>query len=181
MGYRFLLILIPLLSLLAVFILESTLSIRQFGIKYISTGIFAALFIVGVHVNTFMGINYSYFTGNIEAIDILNFFRQDDHKIVAVAHQYISQSFEAAFKNKLFFLTKNSDDVSKLGLALNEQGYNKFVYVCASYDPCFSSPTIPSQLNISAKDKLLRVQLTQVKKNKKYIIQEAEIVQAKGN
>ncbi|ABA20400.1 conserved hypothetical protein [Trichormus variabilis ATCC 29413] len=180
-GPRFLLILIPLLSLLAAFLLESTLSIRQFGIKYISTGIFTALFMIGVYANTFMGINYSYFTGNTEAIDIRNFLRQDDHKIVAVAHQYISQSFEAAFKNKLFFLTKNLDDTSKLGLALNEQGYDNFVYVCASYDPCFSSPTIPSQINISATDKLLRVQLKEVKKNKKYIIQEAEIVQVKDN
>nr|WP_242040463.1 hypothetical protein [Anabaena subtropica] len=180
-GPRFLLILIPLLSLLTVFLLESTLYIRKFGIKYISSAIFVALFVVGFHANTFMGINHSYFTGNTEAIDILNFFRQDTHQIVAVAHQYISQSFESAFDDKIFFLTKKPDDVSKLGLALHEQGYENFVYVCASYDPCFSSPTIPSKLDISAKDQLLRVQLTEIKKNKKYSIQAAKIIATSTN
>lgn len=177
-GPRFLLILIPLLSLLTVFLLESSFSIRKFGIKYISSAVFVAFFVLGVHTNTVMGLNHSYYTGNAEAVDILNFLRKDNHKIVAVAHQYISQSFESAFKEKIFFLTKTSDAVSKLSLALHEQGYDNFVYVCASYDPCYSSPTIPNKLNISAKDKPLLVQLTEIKKNKKYIVQEAKILQA---
>jgi hypothetical protein len=178
-GPRFLLILIPLLSLLTVFLLESTLSIKKFGIKYISIAVFAGLFVVGVHTNTVMGLNHSYYTGNAEVVDVLNFFRKDDNKIVAVAHQYISQTFESAFKDKIFFLTKTPEAVGKLGLVLHEQGYQKFVYVCASYDPCYSSPTIPPVLDIAANDKPLRVQFTQIKKNKKYIVQEAEIVQAK--
>jgi len=172
------LILIPLLSLLTVFLLESSFSIKKFGIKYISSAIFVAFFVLGVHTNTFMGLNHSYYTGNAEAVDILNFFRKDNHKIVAVAHQYISQSFESAFQDKIFFLTKTPDAVSKLGLALHEQGYQNFVYVCAAYDPCYSSPTIPTQLNIAAKDKSLLVQLTEIKKNKKYIVQEAKILTA---
>ncbi|MBD2502608.1 LA_3751/LA_3752 family putative glycosyltransferase [Anabaena azotica] len=180
-GPRFLLILIPLLSLLTVFLLESSFYIRKFGIKYISSAVFVALFVLGVHTNTVMGLNHSYYTGNAEAVDILNFFRKDNHKIVAVAHQYISQSFESAFKEKIFFLTKTSDAVSKLSLALHEQGYNNFVYVCAFYDPCYSSPTIPTKLNIAAKNKPLLVQFTEIKKNKKYILQEAKILQAEVN
>lgn len=177
-GPRFLLILIPLLSLLTVFILESTFSIKKFGIKYISNAVFVALFVISFHTNTIMGLNHSYYTGNSEAVDILNFFHKDNHKIVAVAHQYISQSFESAFKDKIFFLTKTPDAVSKLSVALHEQGYQNFVYVCAAYDPCYSSPTIPTTLNIAAQGKPWLVQLTEIKKNKKYIVQEAEIFQA---
>lgn len=177
-GPRFLLILIPLLSLLTVFLLESIFSIKN-GIKYISSAVFVALFVIGVYTNTVMGLNHSYYTGNAEVVDILNLFRTNNHKIVAVAHQYISQTFESTFKDKIFFLTKTPDAMSELSLALHEQGYQNFVYVCASYDPCYSSPTIPTRLNILAKDKPLLVQFTEIKKNKKYIVQEAEIVQLK--
>ncbi|BAY41120.1 hypothetical protein NIES2111_55110 [Nostoc sp. NIES-2111] len=177
-GPRFLLILIPLLSLLTVFLLESTLSIKKFGIKYISSAVFVAFFVLGVHTNTVMGLNHSYYTGNAEVVDVLNYFRKDDQKIVAVAHQYVSQTFESAFKDKIFFLTKTPEAVSKLGLALHEQGYKNFVYVCPSYDPCFSSPSIPTVLDVTNTNQPLRIQFTQIKKNKKYIVQEADIVQA---
>lgn len=86
-----------------------------------------------------------------------------------------SQSFEADFTEQIFFLTKTPDTVSKLGLALHQQGYQDFVYVCAAYHPYYSSPTIPTRLNIAAKDKPLLVQFTEIKKNKKYIVQEAKI------
>ncbi|BCL35969.1 LA_3751/LA_3752 family putative glycosyltransferase [Nostoc sp. MS1] len=177
-GPRFLLILIPLLSLLTVFLLESTLSIKKFGIKYISSAVFVAFFVLGVHTNTVMGLNHSYYTGNTEVVDVLNYFRNNNQKVVAVAHQYVNQTFEPAFKDKIFLLTKTPEAVSKLGLALHEQGYQNFVYICPAYDPCYSSPTIPTVLNIAAKDKPLQIQFKQIKKNKKYIVQEANIVQA---
>lgn len=174
-GARFLLILIPLVSLLAVFIFDSTLSIRKFGIRYISSSVFVGLFLIAVNLNTFVGINYCYSNGMREAIEVLNFLRKDNNKIVAVAHQFISQSFESAFKDKIFFLTKKPDDVGKLSLALHEQGYQKFVYVCASYDPCFSLPTLTDKLEIPNQEEILRVQFTEIQRNKKYFIQEGEI------
>lgn len=56
---------------------------------------------------------------------LLIFCVKYSNKIVAVANQYVGQSFEATFKNKIFFLTKKPEYVSKLALVLNEQGYKK--------------------------------------------------------
>ncbi|QSJ21141.1 hypothetical protein JYQ62_36940 [Nostoc sp. UHCC 0702] len=176
-GARFLLILIPLVSLLAVFIFDSTLSIRKFGIRYISSTVFVGLFLIAVNINTFVGINYCYLDASREALDVLNFLRKDNHKIVAVANQYISQSFESAFKDKIFFLTKKPDNVGKLSLALHEQGSQKFIYVCASYASCFSSPTLPDKLEIPHQQEILHVQFTEIHRNKKYFIKEGEITQ----
>ncbi|MBD2296188.1 hypothetical protein H6G06_22585 [Anabaena sphaerica FACHB-251] len=176
-GSRFLLILIPLFNVIAISGLEKTWKIKQFGIRYISTGILAMLFVVGFNLNIIEGTETAYQKGKNENIEVLDFLRKDSNKIVAVANQYVGQSFEATFKQKIFFLTKQPDDVSKLGLALDEQGYKKFLYICPFYDKCFSSPNIPNKLEVAAKPKNLIIQLKKIKENKRYRIEEATIIQ----
>ncbi len=174
-GSRFLLIINPLVNIIAMSGLEKTWKIKQFGIRYISTGILAILFILGFNLNIIEGTETSYQKGKKENIEVLDFLRKDSNKIVAVANQYVGQSFEATFKQKIFFLTKKPEDVSKLALALNEQGYKKFLYVCPFYDECFSSPTIPDQLKLVRKQKELTIQLKKIKENTRYRIEEATI------
>ncbi|MFM2063435.1 MAG: hypothetical protein RLZZ507_3105 [Cyanobacteriota bacterium] len=175
-GPRFLLILIPLFNVIAISALEKTWKIKQFGIRYISTAILAMLFILGFNLNMITGTETAYQKGKQETMEILDFLRQDTNKIVAVANQYVGQSFEVTFKQKNFFLTKQPDDISKLGLALDKQGYKKFLYICPFYDKCFSSPTIPNKLEVAAKPKNLIIQLKKIKANKRYRIEEASII-----
>lgn len=179
-GPRFLLILIPLLNIIAISGLSITLKIKKFGLRYISGGIFVTLFIVGLNLNTFTGTINSYQKDKIVNLDVLAFLRQDSNKVVAVANQYVGQSFEAMFNQKIFFLTKKPDDVSKLGLALHEQGYQKFIYICPAYDKCFSNSRIPETLPLLASPKNLMIQLKNIKENKKYRIQEASIIENKN-
>jgi hypothetical protein len=174
-GSRFLLIIIPLVNVIAISGLEKTWRIQQFGIRYISTGILAVLFILGFNLNIIEGTETSYQKDKKENIELLDFLRKDSNKIVAVANQYVGQSFEATFKQKIFFLTKKPEDISKLALALNEQGYKTFLYVCPFYDKCFSSPTIPEQVKLVRKEKRLTIQLRKIKENKRYRIEEATI------
>ncbi|WP_413171434.1 LA_3751/LA_3752 family putative glycosyltransferase [Anabaena azotica] len=175
-GSRFLLILIPLLNVIAISGFEKTWQIKQFGIRYISTGILAMLFILGFNLNIIEGTETSYQKGKKENIEVLNFLRKDSNKIVAVANQYVGQTFEDTFKQKIFFLTKQPEDVSKLALALNEQGYKQFLYICPVYDKCFSSPTIPDQLKLATQQRELIVKLKKIKENKRYRIEEATIL-----
>jgi hypothetical protein len=97
------------------------------------------------------------------------------NKIVAVANQYVGQSFEATFKQKIYFLTKKPEYVSKLALVLNEQGYKKNLYVCPFYDECSSSPKIPAQLKLVRKQKELTIQLKNIKENERYRIEQSTI------
>ncbi len=179
-GPRFLLLLVPLLNLLAILALNFTLSIKKFGFKYISSAIFAALFVIGFHINIYLGTTYSYLENNAEAFDVLDFLRKDSNQVVAVAHQYVSQTFESVFNEKIFFLTKESDDVSQLIQAINQQGYEKFIYICPVYDSCFSKPKIPDVLEINTAQEPLRMQLKTIKKGERFIIQEAAIAKAEG-
>ncbi|AFZ58232.1 hypothetical protein H6G54_19650 [Anabaena cylindrica FACHB-243] len=176
-GSRFLLILIPLLNFIAISCLDRTWKIKKFGIRYISSGIFVTLFILGFHLNTIQGTINCYQKGKMENLAVLNFLRKDSNKIVAVANQYVGQSFETTFKQKTFFLTKQPDDVSKLGLALHEQSYEKFIYICPVYDKCFSSPQIPDKLELSANNKNLTIQLKKIIQNNRYRIEEAAIIE----
>lgn len=178
-GPRFLLILIPLLNILAILTLQFTLSIKKLGLRYFSSALFAALFVVGFHLNTYSGTLTCYSNKSTETLDVLNFLRKDSNKIVSVAHQYVSQTFESAFQQKIFFLTKTSDDISQLSLALHQQGLQKFIYICPFYDSCFASPKIPDTLDISGSQKPLSIRFTPIEKNKRYIIREAEIIEKK--
>ncbi|MBK1986283.1 hypothetical protein A0J48_001730 [Sphaerospermopsis aphanizomenoides BCCUSP55] len=176
-GPRFLLILIPLVNIIAISGLDKTWEIKQFGIRYISMAILAVLFVWGFNLNIIAGTKTAYQKDKQENVEVLDFLRKDSNKIVAVANQYVGQSFEATFNQKIFFLTKKPNDVSKLGLALHEQGYTKFLYICPVYDKCFASPQIPNKLRIFASPKKLTIQLKNIKENKRYRIEEATIVQ----
>ncbi|MEA5549638.1 hypothetical protein VB713_01355 [Anabaena cylindrica UHCC 0172] len=176
-GPRFLLILIPLLNFIAISCLDRTWKIKKFGMNYISSSIFITLFIIGFHLNTIQGTINCYQQGKVENLAVLDFLRKDSNKIVAVDNQYVGQSFEATFKQKTFFLTKKPDDVSKLGLALHEQNYEKFIYICPVYDKCFSSPRIPDKLELSANQKNLTIQFKKIIQNKRYRIEEATIIE----
>ncbi|WP_016951105.1 hypothetical protein [Anabaena sp. PCC 7108] len=178
-GPRFLLILIPLFNFIAISGLDKIWKIKQFGFRYISMGILAILFVLGFNLNIIAGTEAVYQKSKQENLDVLDFLRQDSNKVVAVANQYVSQSFEAMFNQKIFFLTKEPDNVSKLGLALHEQGYQKFLYICPAYDKCFSSPKIPDKFTLFASEKNLSMQLRNIKQNKKYRIEEATIIENK--
>ncbi|TAF11369.1 MAG: hypothetical protein EAZ77_00890 [Nostocales cyanobacterium] len=179
-GPRFLLIIIPLVNVIAVAGLDKTWQIKQFGIRYISTGIFTILFILAFNLNIISGIETVYQKGKNETAEVLDFLRQDSNQFVAVANQYVGQSFEATFTEKIFFLTKNPDDVTKLGLALHEQGYKNFLYICPFYDKCFAAPSIPNKLDITAPKNNLTIQFKQIKNNKRYRIEAATILKKPG-
>lgn len=174
-GARFLLILVPMLVLLTVLALKMSLSMKKFGVKYISSAAFTALFIIGLHINIYLGINYCYAGKNSETLNLLRFLRADSNQVVAVAHQYVSQTFESVFNQKIFFLTKSQEDINQLSVALKSQNLQKFIYICPSYDACFSSPQIPDVLEIATHQPPLRVNFKEIKKTSKYIVREGVI------
>lgn len=172
---RFLLFLIPLINIIAIANLENLWKIKLFGFKYLSISILTMLLIWGFNLNIITGTETVYQKGKKDNIEVLNFLNQDSHKFVAVANQFVGQSFPSTFNQKIFFLTKQTEDVSKLSLALHQQGYNKFLYVCPVYDQCFSSPKIPNQIEVEAKSQKLTIQLQKIKENKRYRIEEVTI------
>ncbi|MCF4969000.1 hypothetical protein CV014_18690 [Nostoc sp. CMAA1605] len=79
MGSQIVLILVPLITLISVLALQFTLPINKFGLKYISSAIFTALFVIGLHINIYLGINYCDPSKNTETSTLLNCLCQESN------------------------------------------------------------------------------------------------------
>lgn len=145
-GTRFLLINVPIICLFAGIALHATWKIRRFGLRYISALLFTIFFSIGFYINTYLGPLYCYPHRENSTSTTLKFLQQDKNQFVATPNQYINQTFEVLFDKKAFFLTKNNEELTKLGWELHKQGHQKLIYICPSYDPC--SKRIPDAFKI---------------------------------
>lgn len=175
-GARFVLFIIPLVTAIAISNLDKIWKIKRYGIRYICLAILASLFALGFNLNIIAGTNTVYQKDKADNQEVLDFLRQDSNKFVAVANQYVGQSFEATFNEKIFFLTKQAEEVTKLGSALHEQGIQEFLYICPVYDKCFTDAKIPNKLEFAAADnKQLTININTVKENRRFRIETAKI------
>ncbi|MGK7877266.1 MAG: hypothetical protein AB4426_29405 [Xenococcaceae cyanobacterium] len=177
-GPRFLLILMPLISLLAIMALKSTWRVHRLHFKYISIVIFASFFIHGFYTNTYLGTQALLKQG---FLTVINFVEENTNKVVAVPHQYLGQSLGASiFEKKKVFLIKEKEDFLKLGQALPKNGYEKFLYICPHYHSCFSSEVTPKTIEFILDDRLLIIEFSEVLKLEKYIFYEALVIENSG-
>jgi hypothetical protein len=158
-GPRFLLVLIPLISLIAIIELKFIRRIAKFGIRYIGLAIFCVLFLIGVYINTYQGTDF--ISDNYKKISpAIQFLRSRPETVVAMSHQYVAQVLEAGVKNKVFFLAKDTQDLKSLGAALIAQGKQKFIYICYPYRPCEIPKERPEELKFSLKYQAFTIKLS---------------------
>ena len=173
-GPRFLLILVPIVSLLAVkelaYIKMSTSRIyRHIGISIISLCLF-----FGIYKNTYLGTEYLQ-KNNREVSPAVQFLDQDTSKVIAVSHQFVAQALEASVSSdKLFFKVQNSQDLAKLGTALVEQGKKKFIYICYPYRLC-KLPEEMEAIELTVKNQSYEINLSKLGKFGKYPIYQATV------
>lgn len=162
-GPRFLLILVPVISLLAIMTLQLATRFNRFGFKYIISGTFIALSIIGIYTNTYLGtltLNENY-----SQSDVLNFLKVDRSEIVAVNHKYVSQLLASSLREKIFFRTQNEDEIVKLSKALVEQGYKEFNYICSPFNKPFSCKDVPPKLEYRVGNNQVTVEFSKVINN----------------
>ncbi|TAE56827.1 MAG: hypothetical protein EAZ87_17510 [Nostocales cyanobacterium] len=178
-GPRFLLFLIPLITIIAISNLDKIWKIKRFGIRYIVIGVLTVFLPLGFNINTIQGLETVYQKDKPENLEVLNFLNQETTKFIAVANQYVGQSFPSTFTDKIYFLTKEAKDVSQLGLALHQQGEQKFIYICPVYDACFSRNPLPDRIEVTDNQEKLIIQLQPIQENRRFKIQSATIIQDK--
>ncbi|NEO45696.1 MAG: hypothetical protein F6K55_16810 [Moorea sp. SIO4A3] len=136
-GPRFLLILIPLISLLAIVILKSVFRSHRFSWRLVGLGIFAVFFSLGIYTNTYIGTSRLLQDYRQRVFPALTFLRKEPNSVVAVSHQFIAQELQAVFGKKTFFITKNPEDLQKLIEVLIAQKQSQFILLCyTSQDIC---------------------------------------------
>ncbi len=162
-GPRFLLVLIPLISLIGIIELKFIRRIAKWGLRYIGLAIFFVLFLIGVYINTYQSTDF--ISDNYQRISpAIQFLRSQPDTVVAMSHQYVAQVLEAGVKNKVFFKAENAQDLKSLGAALIGQGKQKFLYMCYPYRPCEIPEEKPEDLKFSLKNQTFTIKLSSLGK-----------------
>jgi hypothetical protein len=176
-GARFLLILIPIVTLVAIkeliYLKESVRPI----LGYVGISIISLLLIVGIHKNTYAATIYlqENHQGILPAIE---FIEKNPNDVIAISHQFVAQAIEASVsRDKFFFLVENKKSLSKLSAALLRQKQQNFLYVCYPFRPCPLPEEISENLKIIQKDRRFTIKFLNLGKLGKYPIYEVAIAQ----
>ena len=132
-GPRYLLILVPILTLLVSQRLQSVSSAPTPGIRNIGTAIFALLLAAGILLNTYLGVKSlqdDYREGPHTALE---FLRQHSAIIVSFCDQNLPEGLEALLGEKTFFVVRGKEELLELSALLQEQGYQQMLYGCYYY------------------------------------------------
>jgi hypothetical protein len=146
-GPRFLLILVPIVSLLSAMGLKTLTSIPSRSLRYATIVIFTALLMVGIHLNVIPGAG---FLGSTQRpLLLLNYLKTQSNQVIAVSHQYMSQTLANLFRQNTFFLAEKTEDVKKLSVALHQKGRSNFLYICYPFNTCEPEKEISERSNFS--------------------------------
>ena len=173
-GPRFLLILVPIISLLVVkeFAYISKKAAPVY--KYISIPIISLLLSVGIYRNTYLGINYlqDNYQGILPTVQFLN---QSSTQAIAVSHQFVAQALEPSVQRKWFLKVEDRQDLVQLGAALVEQGKQSFLYLCYPYRSC-ELPEAAPETDFIQNNQKFTIKLSHLGEVGKYPIYKASIV-----
>ncbi|MGB5596915.1 MAG: dolichol-phosphate mannosyltransferase [Crocosphaera sp.] len=176
-GQRYLLILLPFFSVIAVQQLSFFQRKSQALLKYYTIFLFSIFLIIGLHKNIYQGTLF--FNKTHQGVyPALEFLRESDQQIVVVSHQYAAQLLESSLpKEKIFFLVDKAENLTKLGQGLLENNQSGFIYVCYPHRKCEIPEIITNQLQFKEKEnKGFRMQLQSLGKKGKYPMYEVKVI-----
>lgn len=174
-GPRFLLILVPIISLVTPRELDALKSNSQPIVKYFAFLLIVFLVTIGTHKNILQAKSFLN-QNNQSTLPAIQFLRQNPERVVAISHQFVGQALEPSVaKEKIFFKVEDEKDLIKLSKALIKEQQRKFTYICYPNHHC-NLPTIePDNLHFAYSDRHFRVDLLSLGKFGKYPIYEVDI------
>jgi hypothetical protein len=158
-GPRFLLILMPLFSLLLAVQLKYIMRVMGRFQRYLSIGLVCVLIAVSIHLNTFVAT--AKLAQDYQTVALaLKATKDDSNEIIAVSHQYVAQAIAPALSEKRFFLVDDAEDVKQLSESLINQGYQKFLYICYHHRPCPVPEDSTQKLEFSSSNRFFKVEFS---------------------
>lgn len=174
-GTRFLLVLVPIITLVAIKELQLIQLKAKPVIKYGCFLIVATLIVIGFNKNTFAGIAFVNKTHS-HIGPVIEYLRKDTQPVIAMSHQFVAQLVDPAFEGeKLFFRAEDSKKLVKLASALVDRGNQKFIYVCYPHRKCKLPEEKPENLKFSKGDRKFSIKLSSLGKFGRYPIYQAAI------
>ena len=174
-GPRFLLILVPVISLVTAIELDYISKQNKTIGKYWFYSLLTFLVIIGSEQNTIRGTEFlQRNTRNIEPA--VKFIKQDNNQIIAISHQFVGQALELSVtRDKIFFKVENEGDLIKLSQTLIEQQQPKFTYICYPNRFCNLPQIEPSNLRFTQGDRQYQIKINKLGRFGKYPIYEVAI------
>ena len=174
-GPRFLLMLVPVVSLVTAIELELIYQQNKPIAKYFTCILLTILSVLGIHKNIIQATAFLQKI-TLDVSPAVHFISEDRNETVAISHQFVGQVLEPAVnKNKIFFKVENEENLVKLSQTLIQQQQPKFTYICYPNRPCNLPKAEPKNLQFTQGDRQYQITMTELGTFGKYPIYEVLI------
>ncbi|NET15190.1 MAG: dolichol-phosphate mannosyltransferase [Okeania sp. SIO1H6] len=176
-GPRYLLILLPLISLMVIEQLQYFQNLSSTIFYYVTLFTVVSFVALGIYKNLYLGTKYI----NKNSKDIeptIQFLAKNTDPVVAVSHQHAAQALEFSLPSKtLLFRAEESKDLLNLAQALLQKSLDKFIYICYPHRVCRPLTEATEKLQFSQNHQLFQIKLNNLGTYGKYPIYQGEIVE----
>jgi hypothetical protein len=172
-GVRFLLMLVPIVTLFTAVQIQRVLHHRV--LKYIT--IFMTVFLLAIGINKNVVQATQILTNNNQdTAPAIEYLQRDTNQYIAISHEFVGQTLEATTVNReIFFTVDTLPKLIQFAQTLIEQQQNKFTYICYPHRPC-KLPQLPANdLKFQKNKRQYQLKLQTVGKFGKYPIYQGEI------
>ena len=172
-GVRFLLMLVPVITLLATVQLQQLW--KQQVIRYITIFTIVLLAAIGINQNVIEATKVLVKNNRVTA-PVVDFLKTDPNKYIAISHQFVGQAIEAATVDEEVFFTVNTvPEIIQFTRALIEQQQDSFTYICYPHRPCNLPQATVTELQFKQAKNHYQIQLDRVGTFGKYPIYQGKI------
>lgn len=172
-GVRFLLMLVPVITLLA------TVQLQQLStnnLQYITIVIIVLLAAIGINTNVVRATEVLIENNRVTA-PAVEFLETDRDRYIAISHEFVGQAIEAAtVDEEIFFTVDTVPELLKFSQALIEQNQNQFTYICYPHRACDLPQTSAVDLQFQQGESQYQIQLNEEGKFGKYPIYRGKII-----
>lgn len=158
-GVRFLLILVPVITLLATIEFNNLFKQLSSWKRYSILAFFVFLIAIGFHKNIIEA--KAIVDRNIQdTLPAIKFLQQDNHQVIAISRHFVGQALEASITNKIFFKVEDVQQLITLARSLVGQQQNNFLYICYPYRTCPVPKTKAKDLQFTQGDRDYQVTIS---------------------
>ena len=171
-GVRFLLMLVPIITLLA------TVQLQQLStnnLKYITIAIIVFLAAIGINQNVVRATEVLSENNRVTA-PAVEFLKTNSDRYIAISHEFVGQAIEAATVDKeIFFTVDTVPELLQFSQALIEQNQNQFTYICYPHRACNLPKVEAAALQFTQNNQQYQIKLNEEGKFGKYPIYQGKI------
>ncbi len=169
-GVRFLLVLVPIITLLATIEFNELSEQLSSWKKYCILLLFSFLIAIGCQKNIVQALTVIE-NNTQDTLPAIEFLQQDKHQVIAISQHFVGQALEASVnKNKLFFKLENTEQLFLLAKSLIEQNILEFTYICYPHRACPVPETNVKDLQFIQSDRSYQITRSNLGKFGKYPI-----------